>query len=76
MIFGMSRRDDLCDLLKRLDDNPQAALEVMRHVQDLVDQELLCQIGRARKSGESWRSIGSALGVTAQAVHKRFAWMV
>jgi|BarGraNGADG00212_1021973.scaffolds.fasta_scaffold21148_2 hypothetical protein len=74
--FDVSRHDDLCSLVMALDVEPQSALEVMRQVQVLVDEELLNQVGRARKSGMSWSRIGSALGVTAQAVHHRFAWMV
>jgi hypothetical protein len=51
-------------------------LKVMARLQGLVDEELLVQVGRARKAGMPWWEIGEALGVTAQAVHKRFAWMV
>jgi hypothetical protein len=69
--FDVSRHDDLCSLVMALDVEPQSALEVMRQVQVLVDEELLNQVGRARKSGMSWSRIGSALGVTAQAVHHR-----
>jgi hypothetical protein len=76
MISCMSRRDDLCSLVNGLDVEPQIALEAMRRVQELVDEELLNQVGRARTSGVSWGGIGSALGVTAQAVHQRFAWLV
>ncbi len=72
----MSRRDDLCSLVKSLDAEPESALETMRQVQQLVDEELLSLVGRARRAGMSWKRIGSVLGVTAQAVHKRFAWMV
>lgn len=72
----MSRRDDLCSLVKSLDAEPESALETMRQVQQLVDEELLNLVGRARRAGMSWKRIGGVLGVTAQAVHKRFAWMV
>jgi hypothetical protein len=59
-----------------LDAEPALALKVVVRLQALVDEELLVQVGRARKAGMPWAVIGDALGVTAQAVHKRFAWMV
>ena len=67
----MSGRDDLCSLVNGLDVEPQIALEAMRRVQGLVDDELLNQVGRARKSGVSWGGIGGALGVTASNVISR-----
>ena len=76
MIAGVSRRDELVELTGRLDAEPVSALKVVALLQALVDEELLAQVGRARKAGLSWAEIGEALGVTAQAVHKRFAWMV
>lgn len=72
----MSRRDELVGLVEGLETEPLSALKVVTRLQALVDEELLCQVGRARKAGVPWAEIGEALGVTAQAVHKRFAWMV
>jgi hypothetical protein len=76
MIAGVSRRDELVELVHELEGEPLSALKVMARLQGLVDEELLVQVGRARKAGMPWWEIGEALGVTAQAVHKRFAWMV
>lgn len=73
---GVSRRDELVDLVSGLDADPRIALAVVRRLQELVDEELLAQVSRARKVDMSWAVIGEVLGVTAQAVHKRFAWMV
>ena len=76
MIAGVSRRDELVELTGGLDAEPVAALRVVARLQALVDEELLAQVGRAREAGLPWAEIGLSLGVTAQAVHKRFAWMV
>ena len=76
MITGMSRRDELIELTGGLDADPVSALKVVARLRDLVDEELLAQVGRARKAGVAWAEIGETLGVTAQAVHQRFAWMV
>ncbi len=72
----MSRREELRDLLTVLDADPLSALEAVRQLQALVDEELLSQGGRARRRGVTWAGIADALGVSAQAVHKRFAWLV
>jgi hypothetical protein len=76
--FGVSIRDEFCDLLRVLDSGPDAgsALEAVCRLRVLVDEELLVQVGRARRDGMSWGGIGEALGVSPQAVHKRFAWLV
>ena len=76
MITDVSRRDELIELTGELDAEPVSALKVVACLRALVDEELLVQVGRARKAGVSWAEIGGALGVTAQAVHRRFAWMV
>jgi len=72
----VSRRDELVGLVEELETEPLSALKVVTRLQALVDEERLCQVGRARKEGVPWAEIGEALGVTAQAVHKRFAGMV
>ncbi len=72
----MSRCDELIELTRELDAEPVSALRAVARLQALVDEELLVQVSRARKAGVAWAAIGGALGVTAQAVHRRFAWMV
>ena len=72
----VSRRDEIVELMSELDADPASALKVMVRLQALLDEELLVQVGRARKAAMAWADIGDALGVTAQAAHKRFAWMV
>ena len=52
--------------MTQLDVDPRAALEVMRQVQELVNEELLSQIGRARAEGVSWKKIGSSKPISRQ----------
>ena len=73
---SVSRRAEVVELLGELEGEPGSALRVVARLQALLDEELLCQVGRARDARMPWADIGVALGVTAQAVHKRFAWMV
>jgi hypothetical protein len=63
----MSRREELRDLLTVLDADPLSALEAVRQLQALVDEELLSQVGRARRRGVTWAGIADALGVTSAA---------
>jgi hypothetical protein len=72
----VSKLTEWTDLLERLDDDPLAALQTTAHLQQLLDEELLRQIRRARHAGLSWSRIGGTLGVTRQAVYKRFASLV
>ena len=72
----MSKLTEWTDLLERLGDDPLAALQTTECLQQLVDEELLRQIRRARHAGLSWGRIGGSLGVTRQAVYNRFASLV
>lgn len=72
----MPKSTEWTELVAQLNADPPTALEAIRRLQELVDEERVRHIGRARESGMSWRRIGEQLGVTAQAVHYRFAWLV
>ena len=47
-----------------------AAVLELRH---LLEEIETVQVANARKLGWSWESIGSALGVSRQSVHKKYA---
>lgn len=49
-----------------------AASATVDEIDDLTDALLSHFVDRCRRSGHSWAEIGSALGVTKQAVQKRF----
>ena len=55
---------------------PLALLETasasVRNLDDLTDSMLSHFVDKCRRSGHSWAEIGAALGVTKQAVQKRF----
>jgi hypothetical protein len=69
----------LLQLLQRLADGPltlEAGLQgtaVVKRGIEALQAEL---VGAARAEGASWAAIGSALGVTTQAVHQRFSSVV
>jgi len=72
----MTNGDEMIRQIGRLKAEPVGALKAVVRLQTLLDEEALAQVGRARRAGVSWKDIASALGVTRQAVHKKFAWMV
>ena len=72
----MSPRSEMVQLLGQLKDEAVAALRVVARLQVLLEEEQLAQVSRARKAGNDWKEIAAALGVTRQAVHKRFFRMV
>lgn len=49
------------------------ALTATRELADRMDWVLLSLVGEARGAGLSWDRLAGALGVSKQAVHKRFA---
>jgi hypothetical protein len=58
-----------------IDDSPeclQRGLNALADLAERVDWALLALIGEARGRGMSWADIGLALGISKQAVHKRF----
>src|SRR4051812_7732156 len=56
------------DPLERLTDASMAA----EHLGDVADHLVGHFVDQARRSGASWRDIGASMGVTKQAVQKRF----
>ncbi|MGW0230528.1 hypothetical protein ACWDWO_19615 [Actinopolymorpha singaporensis] len=63
--------DTLVDTLRAKD--PLDALGQIAALERRLDAETEIQVRRARVQGCSWEVIAAALGVSRQAVHKRFA---
>ncbi|MCL1870136.1 MAG: RNA polymerase subunit sigma-70 [Promicromonosporaceae bacterium] len=53
-------------------DDPQQGLRAVRALRELADRLETLQVERARSLGWSWERIADALGVSKQAVHKKF----
>jgi DNA-directed RNA polymerase specialized sigma24 family protein len=53
--------------------DPAVGLEAVASLRLLVDQLQELQVENAREQGWSWQQIAAALGVSKQAVHKRYA---
>lgn len=51
---------------------PVEGLRAVASLRTLVDALELRQVEEALRAGESWSSIAAALGVTRQAVHKKY----
>jgi len=70
------RLDELIDAIKQvhsdaLEQLSSAALAA-EHLGDVADHLVGHFVDQARRSGASWRDIGASMGVTKQAVQKRF----
>ncbi|MFC3998139.1 hypothetical protein ACFOVU_19575 [Nocardiopsis sediminis] len=52
---------------------PVDGLRAVASLRTLVDSLEMRQVEQALRSGESWSTIAAALGVTRQAVHKKYA---
>ena len=57
------------------DSDPMLAFIGIRALRDEADFCEAYQVKRARAAGNTWAEIGRALGVTAQAAHKRYRWL-
>ena len=55
------------------DDDPAVGLRAVRSLRVLVERLEALQVGSARDRGWTWEQIAQALGVTRQAVHKKYA---
>lgn len=51
----------------------EAALVDIRIQKAIFERNVLKCVKNARKAGVSWKSIGAALGVSAQAVHRKYS---
>ena len=54
------------------DDNPLKALQAVSEMRGELDRHEAALVRRARNLGMSWPIIAAALGVTRQAVHKKY----
>lgn len=54
------------------DEDPLAALAAVAELQREVHRTEAAVVRRARVSGATWEQIARSLGVTRQAVHKRY----
>ncbi|HEX6077216.1 MAG TPA: Clp protease N-terminal domain-containing protein [Micromonosporaceae bacterium] len=73
---GSVRLDDLIDAIKRVHSDTLEQLSdavlVAEHLGDVADHLIGHFVDQARRSGASWTDIGRSMGVTKQAVQKRF----
>ena len=53
-------------------DDPDAGLRAVRSLRALADRLEDLHVGLARSRGWSWQQVADVLGVTRQAVHKKY----
>ncbi|ROS79029.1 RNA polymerase subunit sigma-70 [Cellulomonas sp. PhB143] len=53
--------------------DPAVGLRAVRSLHELADRLELLQVRRARALGWSWQDLATVLGVSRQAVHKKYA---
>jgi hypothetical protein len=53
--------------------DPTVGLKAVRSLRVLVERLEALQVGNAREQGWTWEQIAQLLGVTRQAVHKKYA---
>ena len=65
--------DDLTTLARAAgDDNPRAGLSAAARLRRELERVEAVHVRRARNAGLTWEEIAGALGVTRQAVHKKY----
>jgi hypothetical protein len=70
-IDGMSNQAALAEAASGQD--PAAGLRAARALRELAERLEALQVGNARDHGWSWQEIAVFLGVSKQAVHKKYA---
>ncbi len=66
----------IADLVGELDSNdPRTGLRAVAALRRLIDRIEELHVRQARAQGLTWLEIGQELGVTKQAMHKRYAWI-
>jgi hypothetical protein len=53
--------------------DPTVGLRAVRSLRTLVERLEALQVGNAREQGWTWEQIAQLLGVSRQAVHKKYA---
>ncbi len=53
-------------------EDPAVGLRAVVALRRLADRLEVIQIAAARRAGWTWQQIGDALGITRQAVHKKY----
>src|SRR6516162_10214492 len=70
------RLDDLIEAITKVHSDPlnqlSDAVMVAEHLGEVADHLIGHFVDQARRSGASWTDIGKSMGVTKQAVQKRF----
>ncbi len=66
----MTGNDSLLSAANAAD--PAEGLRAVRSLRTLADRLERLQVDRARRQGWSWQQIADCLGVTRQAVHKKY----
>jgi hypothetical protein len=68
----VEHRAQHCLLIALEDPDPLRGLEAVGELQHEVDQMAAVLVRRARNAGCTWAQVAAALGVSRQAVHKRY----
>ncbi|MGO4362640.1 HTH domain-containing protein [Terrabacter sp. 2TAF16] len=65
--------DDMLQLARATgDDDPRAALAAARELRRTADRTEAAVVRRARNQGLAWAEIAEQLGVSRQAVHRKY----
>jgi hypothetical protein len=70
---GTEAREAVDTAEAALSRDPQVGLRAVAALRRLVERLEALQVANARRQGWSWEEIGTALGVSRQAAHKKHA---